>query len=336
MAIKQDKLDAVLNDWPSLDEKYHWESLVVGNGASRAVWDNFRYQTLFAVAQSLDGGSKLTAEDTELFAALGGTVNFEEVLGALLVTRKVGNCLGLQPAAVIDQRYTSIQGALVGAVHSVHIPWAKMNYTRLKAIRSALEKHTFISSTNYDLLLYWAVMTEQVPGIKDFFWDGYFDPSNVSVFGDATRVLFLHGGLHLTFDSSGRTYKEVASPYNNLLEQFGTYSGRAPLCITEGSSAQKLNAILRSSYLSFAYQQLAARRGSLAIFGHSMGDSDLHLVQAINRKANRRLAVGLYPISDVQIIQEKSGFLQKFPDAEVLFFDARSHPLGASSLKVVG
>ena len=55
-------------------------------------------------------------------------------------------------------------------------------------------------STNYDLLVYWAIMCEEDPNdFRDFFWDPslIFDSADVEVWGRPTVVHFLHGGVHL-------------------------------------------------------------------------------------------------------------------------------------------
>jgi len=43
--------DPDLMDWNEIPE-VNWAGILIGNGASRAVWDDFRYDSLFTIAKS--------------------------------------------------------------------------------------------------------------------------------------------------------------------------------------------------------------------------------------------------------------------------------------------
>ncbi|MBK8246520.1 MAG: DUF4917 family protein [Gemmatimonadetes bacterium] len=118
--------DASLNAWSDIATLHSWESIVLGNGASQAVWRRFAYSSLFDVAKTAGTAAPLSSEDCDLFAALGAQANFEAVLGALLTARTVGQALNHTTAA-LDERYRSISEALVAAVHHVHVPWAVLD-----------------------------------------------------------------------------------------------------------------------------------------------------------------------------------------------------------------
>ena len=113
-------------------------------------------------------------------------------------------------------------------------------------------------------------------GFKDYFWGEEFDVTQTDIWGNVTRVLYLHGGLHLYRLPSGGTYKQHVGLSGNLLDQFGRVANRVPLFITEGSHTEKLRAIARSDYLSFALQEFARHNSSLVIFGHSLSKTDHH------------------------------------------------------------
>ena len=91
----------------------------------------------------------------------------------------------------------------------------------------------------------------------DYFWgEGQeFDVTDTETSGTATKVLYLHGGLHLYRLPSGATIKRKAEAGLSLLDLFGVpfTEGAIPLFITEGTSQDKLASIHRSDYLSFAY-----------------------------------------------------------------------------------
>ena len=200
-------------------------------------------------------------------------------------------------------------------------------------------------SLNYDLILYWAVMSRhRGSGVADFFWndDRSFDPGNVvpKDFASAwTRIVWLHGGIHLRRRISGTVFKETASPETarNLLDQFKTsYSGDVtPLLVSEGTADDKYRAITRSPYLGFALRSLGRHDGGLVIFGSSLRDEDAHLVRAINEQPIGDLAISIRPSSDTSaIVQRKAELRARFPSANLYFFDSTTHALGAPETKV--
>lgn len=324
--------NAKLLDWDQL-ATHEWKTLVIGNGVSRAVWDDFKYPSLYDVAVHAVAGSALTPDDQALFAALGDTRHFEGVLGALFTASVVNDALSL-PIGVIKKRYQSIRKALIAAVHRVHIPWSMMPTATLLTMRAELVKYGYVFTTNYDLLIYWAMMADSSDDFRDYFWSLEFDISDTEVWKAKTRVLYLHGALHLYYSLDGRTSKEVAGPGANLLDLFGKRPDSVPLCITEGTAAQKMSAIARSDYLSFSLEKLSRRRGALVLLGQGLGESDAHVAAAIDRGGERDIAVGIYPSSTKHIVREKAHYRKVLPEATLHFFDSRSHPLTAPTMRV--
>jgi hypothetical protein len=324
-----------LQPWGEIKDLHTWSGILLGNGSSRAVWDQFGYNTLYEVACSDRVKHPLTDEDQKLFAAFDNTVNFEAVLGALYMAGKVCKVLG-KDFSDIALRYVSIRRALIEAVHAVHVPWKSIDLAALVAIRKALLRYSFTYTTNYDLLLYWAIMAEDDgDGFKDFFWSEEFDVADTDIWGKVTKVLYLHGALHLYRRPAGGTIKDRAQAFANLLDRFGKKPSLLPLFISEGSHRQKVAAIMRSDYLSFALQQFASHVGPLVIFGQGLGDTDRHLVDVMRRWGDRPIAVSVYRLNDQQVIEEKSKINGLLPSAELHFFDAQTHPLGSPTLKVV-
>lgn len=328
--------DAELKEWRDIEALIDWQSLLIGNGASRAVWDSFNYTTLYEVACDSSLPNGLADEDKALFEALGATRNFEGVLGALDTAGQVCRALKLETGE-IAARYGSIKGALVAAVHRVHIPWASIPTDALLSIRTALRSYRHVYSTNYDLLVYWAMMSEgRADGFVDYFFNGSeFDVLNAASTDTRTKVLYLHGALHLGYSSGGgRTLKVNAGSYASLLTQFGRDRRVIPLCVTEGTAQQKLEAIARSDYLSFALQKFTDDRNSIVVLGQGLGDTDEHISKILNSREDRHIAVGVYPADSTQIVAEKARYSYLLPRAQLHFFDSRSHPLGMASVKV--
>jgi Domain of unknown function (DUF4917) len=299
-----------------------------------AVWSQFGYHSLYDEATG--NTDALDDDDVAIFNALQ-TRNFEGVLRGLRTASVVDSALGLDVGLHLE-RYNSIREALVAAVHSVHIPWGDLPSEALRQIKRELLHYNSVFTTNYDLIAYWAAMCDDEPGgIPDYFWSKplAFDPLNTEVWGKATKLLFLHGGLHLYKLSNGQTLKRTAQPGKNLLELFGepldADEGAVPLFVSEGEAADKLAAIRASDYLTFALTEFASADVPLVIFGHSLSEQDQHLVDIL-RGRQARTAVSLRKAAPRDVLAAKAGVRNRLSDSDVIFFDAATHPLGASSL----
>lgn len=324
-----------LMDWASLQTQHDWSGILVGNGASRVLWDEFKYQSLYQVASSGNVEYRLTPADQQIFREMD-TTNFELVLAGLVVSQIVCDALDID-SGKIKARYESIRRALLEAVAVVHIPWTADDSERYTTVREALRLYEFVYSTNYDLIVYWAVMAKGGSGFKDYFWGDSFNITNTDVWDDdVTKVLYMHGGIHLVRFPSGGTCKRRAGSVSNLLTSlaFLNADGGVPLFITEGASKDKLSSIYRSDYLAFAYQQFLKHEGPLVVFGHSLGESDQHLVDAMGKWGSRKIAISVYPGDGDEIADFMTNLRQRLPRAELLFFDSRTHPLGADDLRI--
>jgi Domain of unknown function (DUF4917) len=310
--------------------------ILIGNGASQAVWEKFGYQSLYDRAQS-GVEHPLSPEDKEIFKSLR-TKNFELVLGALSTTSTITKILH-KDETFIRARYKNIQRALVEAVHSVHVRWDIVPQETFLQIRSAILGFEFVFSTNYDLLLYWAIMAGNArEEFKDYFWgeNQEFDLTDTQISGRVTRVLYLHGGLHLYRLPSGASIKRTAEPGKSVLDLFGVpfRDDATPLFITEGTSEDKLASIRRSDYLSFAYSCFSRHESPIVVFGHSLSGTDSHLVRAMKQWALVNVAISLRKDDPMKIVQRKATLRNLLPNTKLLFFDAATHPLGKDELRV--
>lgn len=333
-------LTAELETWDQVRKNTKFTGILVGNGASRAVWDRFAYESLFRIATSSKMTNRLSNLDLALFEKLN-TRNFEQVLESLNTARLVAAALEMD-LPVLNDRYTGIQNALIEAVKGTHIPWVDVPSTVLGSIRKELLNYKSVYSTNYDLLIYWAMMSQKQGGsFKDYFWNGYFDLGNAEVYGCQTVVLYLHGGLHLYRTLTARTFKRRNEFGTNLLDLFAKpfaedeEEDASPLFISEGSATDKLASIRRSDYLSFAYTKLTHHQGHLCVFGHSLSGSDDHIVQALKRvRKGDQIAISVFPGSPNEVIAAKANAFEKLPSASLRFYDSSTHPLGAAGLKI--
>ena len=129
-------LDATLTPWPELAARHPCEALLLGNGASRAVWKPFGYFSLFEEAQRAGRKKGLAVSDQALFKSLG-TELFEPVLSALNTTVRANAALAINSTAPLN-RYYSIKEALIHAVRTVHLPWPLMPPATLATLNQAL------------------------------------------------------------------------------------------------------------------------------------------------------------------------------------------------------
>lgn len=324
--------DASLASWPDLAARHPCSGLLLGNGASRAIWRPFSYFSLFELAQRVRN-KPLGVSDQALFKSLGSEL-FEPVLSALNTTVRVNAALAIGASAPLN-RYYAIKEALIHAVRSVHIPWKLLPASTLATINAELRNYRSVFSGNYDLLCHWAV--SQAPeGFQPLFdEDGHFDVSRTA--GSGTRLHYLHGGLHLLRTEDGRTRQRGAHG-SQLLDGFAINTpGDVPLFVNECTSEHKLRAIRSSDYLTWSYAALAAHDQGLCIFGHHLDRADRHLLRAIQQARPAHVAISILPLSEAAIVSQKQHYAAIFeetPEIAVHFFDASTHPLGRPELNV--
>ncbi|MBD8622425.1 DUF4917 family protein [Pseudomonas sp. CFBP 13727] len=329
--MAHDTFDAHLDDWQTLHSRQPAQSLLLGNGASRAVWRSFAYDGLFERAQKVRN-KPLSLTDLALFKSLQ-TRSFEQVLAVLNSTIRVNAALAISSTAPLN-RYYAIKEALIHAVRSVHIPFRLLDEQRLAALNLALRAFDTVYSSNYDLLCPWAVQhdTQGFAELMDV--DTGFDIRHTASTG--CRVLYLHGGLHLIKNSDGTTRQRTAEG-EALLDGFAINTpGDVPLLVNEGPSAQKLRTIRDSDYLSWCHGELSRQDGTLCIFGHNLDSDDAHILQALRLAPAQTLYVSIFPLSDAWIISQKQRFEELFAGCgkTLYFFDATSHGLGSAQLNV--
>lgn len=343
------KLDSKLESWevvkPLMKSK---PALLLGNGASLAVWEKFQYASLFDMACDTSKLLHLSKEDREVFRHLDDTRNFEQVLSSLAVAKRINQICGLETWQ-ISERYENIRNCLFAAVSEIHLPYANLRDEVKQAIRAELGDYKAVFTTNYDLTVYWSYMNDQKP-FKDFFWgsggENVFDPGDAALFDETTVIYYMHGALHLYKGKDNYTYKHVSLDSGASLLELIRKSKEIPLFISEGSSRDKKAAILDNSYLAFAYRRFCENRVPLVVFGQSLNEEyDNHIVEAIQRMrgygkttatnvAKFAVAFSVYPGNDVRIVRFKARMMELFHDKQLHFFDSRTHPLGNPGLRV--
>ena len=276
----------------------------------------------------------LSGDSVAIFDAFA-TENFEAVLRNLYSSVTVLGAIGAATARV-DALRAEVRDGLIAAVHDIHVPFADFEPLRT-GFRAALAGREAVFTLNYDLLVYWAIMSEPGgDGFVDAFWgrDLTFDRSDTEIRGKTTPVYHLHGGLHLERLPDG-TAKKRSAAGAGLLASFGqpVQSGSTPLFVSEGTGHEKLRSILSSDYLTWCLESLEELEGPLEIFGVGFGPEDDHIADAINRAPTNPIAVSVYGPGTNDLVAERKRLKARFPHKSVRLFDSLSHPLGATGLE---
>ncbi len=319
--------------------------LLLGNGFSIALKpDIFTYEALYN-----DANFEAVPYAEAIFTALE-THDFESVIKVLVDMSRVLTAYKDVPAELIEQiegDAESIKTILVRAIASRHPDRPHHVSDEQHAACCQFLSH-FIKSKiytlNYDVLLYWTLMHEDVDELPLKCDDGFRaledDPEAPYVTWQESHspsVYFLHGALHL-FDAGHELQKYTWSRTDiPIVDQIRAAldENRFPLFVSEGHSTAKLTKIMHSAYLHKAARSLESIQRNLFIFGHSLGESDNHILSLIEHGRVSKLFVSIYGDADANgnpaIIQRANELaanrVQLFKGKRPLsveFFDAES------------
>jgi hypothetical protein len=283
--------------------------VLLGNGFSRACRnDIFCYEALFDQA-NFQG---LSPSAREAFNALG-TTDFETVIRALGQTSQLAAVYVSDRPELIQTLREDANGlreVLASAIASTHPDRpSSIAATRYEACRAFLSNFEDIYTLNYDLLLYWALMQEELePQVE--FDDGFRNPDDGPaeyVTWDTDKAYtqslhYVHGALHI-FDAGAELRKYTwCNTGTALIDQIRAAldENRFPLFVAEGSAQSKIERIEHSAYLCRARRSFGSIAGDLFVFGFSFGDSDEHLLRLLAKNRVGRAFISLHgdPNSD--------------------------------------
>jgi Domain of unknown function (DUF4917) len=317
--------------------------LLLGNGFSIALKpDIFSYGALYEQA---DFG--VAPHLKQLFDALD-TRDFETIIRMLVDMAKILRVYRDAQAELttqIEEDAAAIKNILVDAIASRHPsrPY-EITLDQYRSCRSFLAHFSdgYIYTLNYDVLLYWTLMQDDVDDLDLQPDDGFRAPEN-NVDADyvawlsyhSPTVYYLHGALHL-FDAGHELQKYTWSRTDiPIIDQIraALETERYPLFVSEGHSESKLTRIMHSGYLHKALRSLESIGGSLFIFGHSLHANDQHVLRAIEHSKIRRLFISLHgdPSGEVnQHIIQRAQTMHDYREArfrgrrplDITFFDA--------------
>ncbi|MDE2920418.1 MAG: DUF4917 family protein [Chloroflexota bacterium] len=277
--------------------------VLLGNGFSIGAHPKFEYGSLYEQARE----AHLPGRVDELFEEYG-TTNFEAVLQrldiGLWLARHYGMD-GLDEYAEMQNDYEETKQALVDSIASIH-PAAATEFSdaKLQSARLFLDNFQTIFTTNYDLLLYWSLMSgEDSWAFEDGFGRQVSHGESFLAFHgekvDESRgsMYYLHGALHLA--TVGGEVRKLAwsGSHVRIIDQvqIGLDAKQYPLVVSEGSADHKAERIQGSGYLYRAFLELQRVNGALFVYGHSLGEEDEHIRKAIVENTDLKVIyVGIF------------------------------------------
>jgi hypothetical protein len=286
--------------------------LLLGNGFSISLKpDIFSYDSLYENAD-FSKAPYLAA----LFKAIG-TKDFEIVIrhmqDAATVLAVYDSTLS-ELVSKLKADAAVVKDALVSAIAKRH-PDRPFDISpeHYAACRAFLVQFDHIFTLNYDVLLYWVLMQDEVDDLllkpDDGFRHPEDDPNLPYVSwqqSQSATVHYLHGALHL-FDQETEMIKYTWSKTDiPIVEQIrmALDENKFPLFVSEGTSASKRRKILHNAYLHKALRSFESCCGSsknaIVIFGHSLAANDAHILGCITSGGVSNVVVGIHgnPASD--------------------------------------
>ena len=336
--------------WNDISSEFG-ENLIVGNGGSIAVdQKSFSYSSLYKRA----GKRGFINEDVKLvFDEFSKEYrDFEFVMGNLLVADHVNKCLDKEynrRKNDVRKAYLDVRGSLIKTVRDTH-PSTDETWSKLERVGFFVMHFKNIFYLNYDLLLYWATLSQSTKSTHKFsdsfkalvsdeasdghsLWEmhGDFKQSNET---SNTKIYYPHGSLMLYRTKVGNLERKISLPTANQLEKlekFWRENEATPLFICEGSTLEKTRRISRSKYLSMVLDDaLPSINKSLVIYGWSLGSQDKHIIEKLQGTPLQKVAVSIHKgdkscskiADEMNTVHSRLASIK--PGIDVLFFDAQS------------
>jgi hypothetical protein len=288
----------------SLEKKKRKKHLLLGNGFSMS-YDSgiFSYNALSKFLENLDNDIL-----QKLFQILK-TSNFELLMEQLNNVAEITEVFGADKTVVqnIIEATKTLKESLIEAIKELH-PEHVFSITEEKSKACAIFLNFFLSAegqiftTNYDLLLYWVLMRNEIENAIDGFgrdaeesdeWipedERQYSELRWGKYKGTQTVFYLHGALQL-FDTGVEVIKEEYTNEHFLLENIKIRMDKReyPIFVTAGNSYEKLSHIVHNKYLANCYESLSFISGSLICYGFGFGNYDEHIIAAINKAAKKR------------------------------------------------
>ena len=285
-----DGFEYAIKDWAEIKDDYENGNLIIGNGASVALHQKFRFDSLKEEAEKL----RLFNEDISKLFIEFDTSDFELILRLVWHAKLVNKHLGIIDQK-IDSAYENIKEALIKVVKEVHCEHSDIA-DQLPQLYQFTKQFRTVVSLNYDLILYWILMygnrNEDGHRFKDCFqgsglfrnnWQDLRNPIRKEK--EVTLSLYQHGNLSIFRDAKNTETKVQRGDFEDLLEVITSQweDNKIPLFVAEGTGTKKLESIKSSPYLSTIFYEvlpdLITQKANLVIYGWRLGEQESHLVK---------------------------------------------------------
>jgi len=320
--------------------------LLLGNGFSISLRPNiFSYTSLFAHSELSD-----RPDIQQVFAALE-TEDFELVIRFLVDAARLLKAYAPSEKALISSLIADaayLKNVLVAAIAKRHPDRPHdISEQQYIAVREFLEPFAHIYTLNYDVILYWALMQDEIDDIALRPGDGFRHPEDAPdepyvswQEAHKSTVHYVHGALHL-FDTGNELVKYTWSKTNiPIIEQIrdALTEDKYPLFVAEGTSSSKMNKIMHNAYLHKCLRSLDScakpANAAFVVFGHSLADNDWHVLRILARGKFPHLYVSLYGdqdspenqalIENAQKLAIQRAAKHPYHPLHITFFDAAS------------
>ena len=270
--------------------KDYQRNILLGNGFSMAFdEERFNYSSL------LDSPS-IPFYIKRIFKTFN-TYDFEVIIKKLESSAQLLKAYDRR-LTTIDRLYQeaiNLREELINRILEIH-PSSQNDIEKDRMFKTLVFLSNFhkIFTLNYDCLLYWVLLNREdflkkYSNIEIFKMDDGFRPYYNELAWkqkEKQNVFYLHGALHIY----KKDYGLICKPQNDgryLMDiiKENIYNNKYPLIVTEGSSTNKLNKILKENneYLSYCYSKLKGINDVLFIHGHSLDKKDKHIFDAISK-----------------------------------------------------
>jgi hypothetical protein len=205
------------------------------------------------------------------------------------------------PAAVAEaqRKIKDLKAALIRSVHEVHPPRRNLICSTRWARCEEFLAHFIgkkrpggrVFTTNYDLLISWAVGPERDRKRPDRRFKNPYEGFRGGPYGHAlgsANIIYLHGALHLAKDRWGREkqlqYWGTGIPLHDQIAA-QLERGDFPIFVSEGASSLKRPnppGYLSDAFLAFQGTCNSPAKKALFTLGHGLGPEDTHILARIS------------------------------------------------------
>lgn len=313
------------------------KTVLLGNGFGMAYSpDSFRYFVFFEMLRQDPSCEKLV----NVFEQLG-TSDFEKVMSALNSSVSIAAVYGCdcEELSLIRADEDKLKTKLISFISDKHpAKCTDIEDSKYTATRSFLHNFSSFFTTNYDFLLYWALMRNQC-GLDVACDDGFRGPPTAELtWGERSEqnVFYLHGALHI-YKMGNNVIKLRSNDERSLREQVDARisNEQFPVYVSGRDSEEKVQKIDEDKYLRNCFKKLKEVSGSLFVHGHSIDSSDSHIWDAIAGNNHiRTVYVSLFGDEKSAENQSKKqrAMSMSSRDRQILFYSAESTNLWTAPL----